>query len=65
MGIVLWIAQPWLMPYTHGSWFVRLVAMGALVGSGVFVYGLASFALGAFGVEDLKLLRRRRVSAEK
>jgi putative peptidoglycan lipid II flippase len=43
MGIVLWIAQPWLMPYTHGSWFVRLVAMGALVGSGVL--SMASPAL--------------------
>jgi putative peptidoglycan lipid II flippase len=60
MGGVLMVSQSWLMPYTHGTWFVRFVAMGVLVGAGVFVYGLATLALGAFTREDLALLRRSR-----
>lgn len=62
MGIVLWVSEGWLVPYTHGSWFVRLAAMAVLVGAGVCVYALATLALGAFTREDIALLRRRRAS---
>ena len=62
MGAVLALTQGYLAPYTHGGWFVRLGAMVVLVGGGVCVYGVASFALGAFTREDLSLLRRRRAS---
>lgn len=64
MGAVLAFTQGYLLPYTHGGWFVRLGAMGVLVGGGVCVYGVATFALGAFTREDLGLLRRRRASSK-
>ncbi|NBC36601.1 murein biosynthesis integral membrane protein MurJ [Novosphingobium sp. FSY-8] len=60
MGLVMWISQRWLMPYTHGSWVVRGTAMLALVGAGAAVYGAATLALGAFTRDDLGLLRRRK-----
>ena len=59
MGLVLWISEDWLMPYTHGGWFARIAAMTVLVGAGSIVYGIAAFALGAFTRDDLALLRRR------
>ena len=63
MGAVLWVSQDWLMPYTHGTWFVRFLALAALVGSGILVYGVATLALGAFTRDDLALLRRRKSKA--
>jgi putative peptidoglycan lipid II flippase len=60
MGAVLLAGQGHLMPYTHGAWYVRCAAMGALVGAGVCVYGVATLALGAFTRADLALLKRRR-----
>jgi putative peptidoglycan lipid II flippase len=60
MGLVLWLLQGLLTPYTHGSWLVRTGAMVVLVGAGGMVYALATFALGAFTRADLAFLRRRR-----
>jgi putative peptidoglycan lipid II flippase len=60
MGLVLWLLQGLLTPYTHGSWSVRTAAMLVLVGAGGVVYAIATFALGAFTRADLAFLRRRR-----
>jgi putative peptidoglycan lipid II flippase len=49
-------ADPWL---TRGLW-VRAAALSALVGGGAAVYAIASFATGAFALDDLKTLLRRR-----
>jgi putative peptidoglycan lipid II flippase len=62
MGAVLWLGQGLVMPYVQGTWTVRIAAMAALVTSGVVVYGLAAVLTGAFRVDDLKLLLRRRRS---
>jgi putative peptidoglycan lipid II flippase len=62
MGAVLWAGQGLVMPYVHGTWTIRVAAMAALVTSGVVVYGLAAVLTGAFRVDDLKLLLRRRRS---
>lgn len=62
MGAVLWAGQGLVMPYVHGTWTLRIAAMAALVTSGVVVYGLAAVLTGAFRVDDLKLLLRRRRS---
>ena len=59
MGAVLWFTQGQLMPYVHGVWLVRCTALGVLVGAGICVYAVATFALGAFSRQDLQFLRRR------
>jgi putative peptidoglycan lipid II flippase len=62
MGIVLWLLEGLLTPYTHGSWAVRTGAMVVLVGAGSVVYAIATFVLGAFTRDDLAFLRRRRAA---
>lgn len=62
MGVVLWLLQGLVMPYTHGSWVVRTGAMVVLVGAGCVVYAIATFVLGAFTRDDLTFLRRRRAA---
>jgi putative peptidoglycan lipid II flippase len=62
MGLVLWLLQGLLTPYTHGSWVVRSGAMVVLVGAGGVVYAVATFVLGAFTRADLAFLRRRRAA---
>ncbi|MEO6153529.1 MAG: murein biosynthesis integral membrane protein MurJ [Croceibacterium sp.] len=60
MGAAVWFLEPRLLPFVHGTWFVRLAAMGVLVGGGALVYAAAALALGAFTRADLQFLRRRR-----
>ena len=60
MGIVMGLTQAQLMPYVHGTWFHRSLALAVLVSAGALVYGLATLALGAFSRADLSLLLRRR-----
>ena len=62
MGVVLWATQGLVMPWVHGHWTVRAAALALLVFSGALVYGIATFALGAFTRDDLKFLRRKRAS---
>ncbi len=62
MGVALWAAQDRLMPYVHGTWFVRCAALAILVSAGALVYGAATLVLGAFTRDDLKLLLRRRAA---
>jgi putative peptidoglycan lipid II flippase len=63
MGGVLWATQSQLMPYVHGTWLVRFVALAVLVGAGALVYGLATLALGAFTRADLATFFRRKRAA--
>jgi putative peptidoglycan lipid II flippase len=63
MGAVIWFLRAPVMPYTHGSWFIRIAAMAALVGAGALIYAAATFALGAFSRDDLQFLRRKRAPA--
>ena len=60
MGVVLWAGQGLLMPYVHGTWFVRFLTLAVLVSAGGLVYGLSAILLGAFSRDDLQLLLRRR-----
>lgn len=60
MGVVMWFAQGLFMPYVHGTWYVRIAAMAALVTSGAVVYGLATLAFGAFTRDDIRLFFRRK-----
>jgi putative peptidoglycan lipid II flippase len=62
MGLVLWATQGLVMPWVHGHWMVRAAALALLVISGALVYGVATFALGAFTRDDLQFLRRKRAS---
>jgi putative peptidoglycan lipid II flippase len=62
MGVVLWLLQGQLTPYTHGNWAIRTGAMIVLVAAGGLVYAIATFALGAFTRDDLSFLRRRRAA---
>lgn len=65
MGAVLWTAQGLLMPYVHGTWFVRFLTLSVLVSAGGLVYGLSAILLGAFSKADLQfLLRRKRPTSE-
>src|SRR6185369_2840344 len=48
MGAVLWFAQGLFMPYVHGGWLMRCLALAVLVSLGALVYGLATVLLGAF-----------------
>jgi putative peptidoglycan lipid II flippase len=65
MGAVLWTTQGLLMPYVHGTWFVRFAMLSVLVSAGGLVYGLCAILLGAFSKADLALLlRRKRASSE-
>lgn len=60
MGGLLWFLAPFADPYLVRSLPVRALALAALVGGGVTVYGLACFATGAFALADIKALIRRR-----
>ena len=60
MGAVLWRGQIYIMPYVHGSWFMRFGALAALVSGGVVVYALGTVVMGAFSRDDIALLVRRR-----
>jgi putative peptidoglycan lipid II flippase len=56
---VFWIA-PMIDPYLTGSIVRRAAGLVALVGAGVAVYGLACFLTGAFVLDDVKLLIKKR-----
>ena len=62
MGIILWLLEGLLTPYTHGSWAIRTGAMVVLVGAGGLVYAILTFVLGAFSRDDLSFLRRKRAA---
>jgi putative peptidoglycan lipid II flippase len=60
MGGLLYFGAPYFDPYLTRSLLVRVLALGILVGAGGAVYAAACFATGAFALDDVKLLLRRR-----
>ncbi len=63
MGGVLWAVQGVLMPYVHGTWLVRALALAVLVSAGSVVYGAATLLLGAFTRADMATFFRRKPKA--
>jgi putative peptidoglycan lipid II flippase len=60
MGAALFFIAPLVDPYLTGSILRRGSGLFALVGAGVAVYGIACFLTGAFALDDVKLLMKRR-----
>jgi putative peptidoglycan lipid II flippase len=54
MGAAMWPLLGFFMPYTDGNWWMRGAAMAVLVGTGCLVYAVATLALRAFTIADLK-----------
>jgi putative peptidoglycan lipid II flippase len=62
MGALLLFVTPYVEPYLTGSLLSRAAGLAALVGSGVALYAVACLVTGAFAIDDIKLLLRRRVA---
>ena len=66
MGAALWIAAsalaPWFAPPSGAA--VRFGALAALVGAGLLVYALATFAFGVIDRRQLRGLLRRNPSID-
>ena len=60
MGAVLFFAWTNARSLPHRPHLRRAAGLTALVGAGVAVYGLACFLTGAFVLDDVKLLMKRR-----
>jgi putative peptidoglycan lipid II flippase len=60
MGAMLFFLTPLIDPYLTGSILRRAAGLLALVGTGVAVYGIACFLTGAFVLDDVKVLMKRR-----
>ncbi|HEX5185230.1 MAG TPA: murein biosynthesis integral membrane protein MurJ [Allosphingosinicella sp.] len=63
MGALILFLHPLVDPYLTQSLIARGLALLVLVGAGVTIYGLACFLTGAFALDDVKLLLRRRERA--
>ena len=62
MGAALYAGESLLDPWLGGAMVQRYVALAALVGAGIALYGVACFITGAYRLSDLKALMRRRGS---
>src|SRR5438270_5637640 len=62
MGAAVFFIAPLVDPYLTGSILRRGTGLIVLVGAGVLVYGIACFLTGAFALDDVKLLMKRRAS---
>jgi putative peptidoglycan lipid II flippase len=60
MGGAIFAFDRLLDPWLNGRIWERYSALTALVGAGVVVYGVACFLTGAFVLDDVKLLLKRR-----
>nr|MBA4770276.1 murein biosynthesis integral membrane protein MurJ [Sphingobium sp.] len=60
MGGALLAGEHLLDPWLSGAMLQRYVALSLLVGAGVALYGLASVAVGAYRLSDIKALMRRK-----
>jgi putative peptidoglycan lipid II flippase len=60
MGVALFWLAPAVDPYLTGSILRRGAGLVALVSGGVAVYGVACFLTGAFVLDDIRLLIKRR-----
>ena len=61
MGVAIFACDQLLDPWLNGRIWERYAALAVLVGAGVAIYGIACFLTGAFVLDDLKLLMKRRV----
>jgi putative peptidoglycan lipid II flippase len=62
MGAAIFFLAPYANPWLTRSLILRGLALGALVGSGVALYAVACFLTGAFAIDDLKTLLKRRAA---
>ncbi len=60
MGAVVFLLAPLADPFLTKSLLVRGAALIVLVGGGCAVYAIACFLTGAFAIDDLKTLLKRR-----
>jgi putative peptidoglycan lipid II flippase len=60
MGIAIFGVDQLLDPWLNGRIWERYTALVGLVSAGVAVYGVACFLTGAFVLNDVKLLLKRR-----
>jgi putative peptidoglycan lipid II flippase len=60
MGAVVFFIAPMIDPYLTGSILRRAAGLIGLVGAGVGVYAVACFLTGAFVLDDVKVLMKRR-----
>lgn len=60
MGVAIFGFDQLLDPWLSGRLVERYMALVALVGAGVAVYAVACFLTGAFVLDDVKILMRRR-----
>src|SRR6478672_1656384 len=60
MGAVIFFLAPRIDPYLTGSILRRGAGLGLLVSAGIAVYGAGCFLTGAFRLDDVKLLLKRR-----
>lgn len=63
MGGALFAGESLLEPWLGGPMVQRYIALAALVGTGIALYGVACFLTGAYRLSDLKALMRRRGAA--
>lgn len=60
MGVAIFGVDQLLDPWLNGRILERYMALTALVSAGVAVYAVACFLTGAFVLDDVKILLRRR-----
>jgi putative peptidoglycan lipid II flippase len=60
MGGALFWLTPAVDPYLTGTILRRAAGLTALVGAGAAIYAIACFLTGAFALDDVKLLMKRR-----
>lgn len=60
MGAAIFAFDQLLDPWLNGRIWERYGALAVLVGAGVAVYGAACFLTGAFALDDVKILMKRR-----
>ena len=64
MGAIVWWLAPFADPWLTRSVLERGLALAALAGGGVLVYGTACFLTGAFALGDLRAIVKRGAKEE-
>ncbi len=65
MGAALWFLMPMLSPWFGASLFDRVWSLAALVGTGMAVFFLAAYLVGAIDPDLVAMLRRRTKRDER
>ncbi len=60
MGVALWFLNPYAVPWMTGPLAARVIALSILVGIGLVVYIIATFAFRAYTLGELKAALRRQ-----